>query len=70
MNRFGFIYFLIDPRTFDTRYVGKTGNKLNRRLNSHVYDAKSDKYNHHCSCWIRSLYLLTQSVLNLFCIGR
>lgn len=55
LNKFGFIYFLVDPRTFDIRYVGKTVQTLGRRLNSHVYEASTGKYNHHCACWIRSL---------------
>lgn len=46
------IYFLIDPRTNEIRYVGKTTKQLNKRLfNGHLKDkAKTHKTN-----WINSL---------------
>lgn len=45
-----FIYTLIDPRTDEIKYVGKTNN-LKTRLSKHV----NRKLNTKVSCWIRSL---------------
>jgi len=46
------IYFLIDPRTNEVRYVGKTTKNLNRRLfNGHL----KDKTKTHKTNWLNSL---------------
>lgn len=46
------IYFLIDPRTGDIRYVGKTTKKLTYRLmNGHMQDSSRT----HKTNWIKSL---------------
>lgn len=45
-----FIYALIDPRTDEIKYVGKTNN-LNARLYKHI----NIKLKTKVSCWIRSL---------------
>lgn len=47
-----FIYKLIDPITFDIRYIGKTNN-LTRRYNAHITRSKTHKY--HSARWINSL---------------
>lgn len=45
------IYVLKDPRTDEVRYVGKTSQKLDRRLGQHLRDKKN---NHRCH-WIQYL---------------
>jgi group I intron endonuclease len=47
------IYSLIDPRSKQIRYIGKTIKSLNTRLNCHIHDCK--RHNHHNSNWINSL---------------
>ncbi len=47
------IYTLLDPNTKQIRYVGKTCQKLQVRLNRHIRDAKNKK--NHKDCWIFSL---------------
>lgn len=47
------IYALICPNTFKIRYIGRTINDLNIRLNGHY--SKCLKSNSHKNCWIRSL---------------
>lgn len=37
------IYGLVDPRTNQVRYVGKTKNRLSRRLREHIRSAKTGK---------------------------
>lgn len=49
------IYTLIDPITKEIRYVGKTEVSLKRRLSLHLADARSGKYRHHNSNWLKSL---------------
>ena len=42
------IYYLCDPRCPNIiRYIGKTSQSLNRRLNAHICDAKNKRYKHH-----------------------
>lgn len=48
------IYGLVDPRTDELRYVGKTIHHLNSRLRSHIDDAQVIKRRHVCA-WIRAL---------------
>lgn len=48
-----FIYVLKDPRSGEVRYVGKTVQKLSKRLSFHITAAKSGK--NHKSCWIRNV---------------
>lgn len=47
------IYVLIDPRSLKVRYIGRTTQSLQKRLNGHIN--KSKKENNHKSCWIKSL---------------
>ena len=47
------IYQLVDPRTNETRYIGKTGNTLNRRLWEHIHNARGG--NQHRDYWIAEL---------------
>ena len=37
-----YIYTLVDPRTSETRYVGRTIQKPQKRLRSHITHAKND----------------------------
>lgn len=48
------IYGLIDPRTNQLRYVGKTIQPLTNRLRLHLNDAQKIRRRHVCA-WIRSL---------------
>jgi len=47
-----YIYALVDPRTDEVRYVGKTGNVV-RRMTHHVWEAK--RPTNHRTCWIAGL---------------
>lgn len=49
------IYTLTDPRTNQIRYVGQTKCKLNSRLNGHIRDAITMRYNIPKSEWIMEL---------------
>lgn len=48
-----FIYSLENPKTKEVRYIGKTIQKLEKRLTAHVYESKHRK-NHKCN-WINKL---------------
>lgn len=48
-----FIYSLEDPKTNQIRYIGKTIQKLEKRLIAHIYESKNRK-NHKCN-WINKL---------------
>jgi len=48
------IYVLKHPDTKEVRYVGKTIQKLKKRLSGHITKAKYSKTT-HVSCWIHSL---------------
>ena len=48
------IYTLKHPDTQEIRYVGKTVQKLEKRLSGHITKAKYNRST-HCSCWIFSL---------------
>lgn len=48
-----FIYTLENPETHEIRYIGKT-NKINKRLNQHLYEASSKRRSYKNS-WIKSL---------------
>ncbi len=50
------IYVLIDPRTNEIRYVGKTSQPLSGRLSSHRFDAKNSTS--HRARWIAKLIRL------------
>ena len=45
------IYTLSNPLTNEIRYIGKTSQKLEKRLDNHLYN-KSKTY---CKSWIQSL---------------
>lgn len=47
-----YIYALIDPDSYDIRYIGKTINPKSR-ISGHINESK--KYNHHRAKWIRKL---------------
>lgn len=47
-----FIYALVDPRSFEIRYIGKTVSPP-RRLLSHIYNAKYQRF--HNERWVYSL---------------
>jgi len=49
-----FIYTLEHPITKKIRYIGKTEQKLNKRLIAHIYESK--RKNNHRNNWIFSLY--------------
>ena len=57
------LYELIDVSRPDAiRYVGKTGQRINKRLNHHLSVAtKGDRT--HRSCWIRSVIMSGRSVM-------
>jgi hypothetical protein len=50
-----FVYCLIDPRTEEIRYIGKTVATLPMRLSQHIYAATHNKWQSHVNNWIRSL---------------
>lgn len=56
MTRTTLIYVLRDPRNGAVRYVGKTVQKLSKRLKAHI--ARSPKKQTHRDCWIASLAAL------------
>jgi hypothetical protein len=55
------IYALVDPRTGQWRYIGKTEGRLQKRLNEHWCNAwrrlasGGYMYKQHVYCWIRSM---------------
>lgn len=51
------VYRLVDPRTYQTRYVGITIHSLERRLQKHISESHTGKKSHKCS-WIRVLLKL------------
>lgn len=58
------LYVLIDPHTFEIRYVGVTGNKLGRRLSGHVRNANACKRTHTHN-WILSLRPAKPAIIEL-----
>jgi hypothetical protein len=44
------IYALIDPETYEVRYVGKTTN-LKRRLNRHLNESRKSTSSHKKAWW-------------------
>lgn len=50
------IYSLNDPDTLEIKYIGKTVQKLSKRLSGHITKAKYNRTT-HCSCWIYGLLL-------------
>lgn len=48
------IYGLVDPRNGEIRYVGKTGENVERRLNRHLYGIKAGSQT-HCIRWLKQL---------------
>jgi hypothetical protein len=51
------IYGLVDPRTNQLRYVGKTKKSLHKRLKNHVQDARYGFKRHVCN-WVGELLRL------------
>lgn len=49
------IYKLVDPNTLETRYIGRTTQTLNKRLNGHLSKARKSTSNCHIKNWIMSL---------------
>lgn len=49
------IYGLIDPRTKQVFYVGKTVQPLKHRLQQHIFPARTNRKHHARARWIRSL---------------
>jgi len=49
------IYKLIDPISYEIRYVGKTITSLNDRLKVHIRQSKIAKKHTHKEAWIKSL---------------
>lgn len=49
------IYVLKHPITFEIRYVGKTSNKLNDRLSSHIWEARKSGRKNRRIAWIKSI---------------
>lgn len=50
------IYKLIDPFTFEVRYVGKTERTLKHRLSMHVTTSIKNKNKTHKEAWITQVY--------------
>lgn len=51
-----YIYALIDSKTQEIKYIGKTVSPLNSRLSAHLHDAKNPKCQHWHKCrWINKL---------------
>jgi len=50
-NKENIIYGLIDPRTNQVRYIGKTIQNLRKRLQHHL----NENATHHRACWIKGL---------------
>lgn len=50
-----YIYGLIDPRTQELRYVGKTVLPIDKRLRVHLWRATKTLHRSHSQAWIRSL---------------
>jgi len=50
----GIIYFLLDPRTDEPRYVGKTTKTAAKRLNQHIVESNTRQKTHKAK-WIQKL---------------
>lgn len=50
-----YIYALVDPRTGEIRYVGKTYMPLNKRLSLHLSNVKRHEEKNHRYYWLHSL---------------
>lgn len=49
------IYCLYEPHTCKIRYIGRTRNKLKRRMSQHLSKARNNYSNSHKENWIRNL---------------
>ena len=49
------IYKLIDPNTLEVRYIGRTVQTLNKRLNGHLSKARKKRSNTYIQNWLLSL---------------
>lgn len=55
MSKICYIYGLVDPRTDEIRYVGKSIDPW-KRLKSHIKETSyKEKKNYHSKCWIKQL---------------
>lgn len=61
------LYALVDPRTEEIRYIGKTIQSAEKRFRDHISDARQNFNTHKCN-WIRSL--LDQDLLPILMILR
>jgi hypothetical protein len=52
------IYGLVDPRTNEIGYIGKTVMNLPKRLSYHVYEANTSQKNYHRLRWVRKILSL------------
>lgn len=59
------IYALVDPNTFQVRYVGQTSQTATQRLRLHLSVAKAGKNAHPVYPWIRSLSPLRPTLVIL-----
>lgn len=57
------IYSLVDPITKEVRYIGQTKQKLTARLNGHIQDGRSFRYNIPKCEWVADL--INQDLLPL-----
>jgi hypothetical protein len=53
----GIIYGLLDPRTKELRYVGKTEGTLKKRLREHLSRARHGSRRGHVYAWLRAIDL-------------
>jgi hypothetical protein len=55
VNTITYIYGLYDKEDGKIRYIGKTVQKIDRRLLQHISDAKREKIKNHRVYWLRSV---------------
>lgn len=55
VGKLTYIYGLIDPRTSEIRYVGKTVLGIKKRLTAHIGAVRSVRHKRHVLAWIASL---------------
>src|SRR6185369_1307504 len=55
MTHVTIIYGLVDPRSDQLRYVGKTVREARRRLGQHVWQARNEGHKRHVLAWLDGL---------------